>query len=210
MESSPEIESPKTPCNGEQWRLDPRSATSSPSRPSDLLMESPATLSMRHISSSEDQKRKLSASDPPPYQLHEIKSPGDVTFTDPWNSPLTVRDDALDSSRISPSKVIGHTPGFDLGESGLLIKVGQSPQQIYDTRRLSFTIRRIIDSELFWLAMYFLFNLGLTLYNKIVLVTFPFPYTLTAMHTLCGSIGCYTLQEYDYYVSGSMMDLNVV
>jgi hypothetical protein len=173
-------------------------------------MESPATLSMRHISSPEDQKRKLSVSDPPPYHLHEIKSLGDVTFTDPWNAPLTLRSDALDSTRIAPSKLIGGTPGFDFGDSGLLIQVSQSPQQIYDTRRLSSILRRITDSELFWLAMYFLFNLGLTLYNKIVLVTFPFPYTLTAMHALCGSIGCYMLQEYDYYVSGrSMASLNV-
>ena len=59
-------------------------------------------------------------------------------------------------------------------------------------------------SEPFWLALYFLFNLGLTLYNKIVLVTFPFPYTLTAMHALWGSIGCYTLQEYGFYVSTSV------
>ncbi|KII91715.1 hypothetical protein PLICRDRAFT_105382 [Plicaturopsis crispa FD-325 SS-3] len=45
------------------------------------------------------------------------------------------------------------------------------------------------DSQPFWLALYFFFNLGLTLYNKGVLVQFPFPYTLTAMHALCGSIG---------------------
>jgi hypothetical protein len=161
-------------------------------------MESPVTLSMRHISSSEDQKRRLSASDPPPYHLHEIKSPGDVTFTDPWNAPVAVRSDMLDSTRISPLKSTGRTPGFDFGDGELLIQRSQ-----YDTRRLSFTIRRISDSEPFWLAMYFLFNLGLTLYNKMVLVTFPFPFTLTAMHALCGSIGCYMLQEYDYYVSGS-------
>jgi hypothetical protein len=28
----------------------------------------------------------------------------------------------------------------------------------------------------YWLALYFTFNLGLTLYNKVVLVNFPFPY----------------------------------
>jgi hypothetical protein len=69
--------------------------------------------------------------------------------------------------------------------------------------RLSAALRRLSQSEPFWLALYFLFNLGLTLYNKIVLVTFPFPYTLTAMHAFCGSIGCYVLQEYGFYVSAT-------
>ena len=32
------------------------------------------------------------------------------------------------------------------------------------------------DSTAYWLGMYFFFNLGLTLFNKLVLVSFPFPY----------------------------------
>jgi hypothetical protein len=32
------------------------------------------------------------------------------------------------------------------------------------------------DSAAYWLILYFMFNLGLTLFNKIVLVNFPFPY----------------------------------
>ncbi|KAF8208197.1 triose-phosphate transporter family-domain-containing protein [Mycena galopus ATCC 62051] len=47
----------------------------------------------------------------------------------------------------------------------------------------------IPESPSFWLAMYFCFNLGLTLYNKGVLVSFPFPYTLSALHALFGTIG---------------------
>lgn len=50
-------------------------------------------------------------------------------------------------------------------------------------------------SQLSWLALYFLSNLSLTLYNKFVLVRFPFPYTLTALHALCGTIGGYVLME---------------
>ncbi|KZT59994.1 TPT-domain-containing protein, partial [Calocera cornea HHB12733] len=50
-----------------------------------------------------------------------------------------------------------------------------------------------------WLALYFAFNLGLTLYNKGVLVKFPFPYTLTAVHALCGSIGCWIALELGYF-----------
>lgn len=35
---------------------------------------------------------------------------------------------------------------------------------------------RFYDSVPYWLGMYFFFNLGLTLFNKMVLVSFPFPY----------------------------------
>jgi hypothetical protein len=34
----------------------------------------------------------------------------------------------------------------------------------------------LTESTGYWLAWYFVFNLGLTLYNKVVLVNFPFPY----------------------------------
>jgi hypothetical protein len=34
----------------------------------------------------------------------------------------------------------------------------------------------VTESTGYWLALYFTFNLGLTLYNKVVLVNFPFPY----------------------------------
>lgn len=67
-------------------------------------------------------------------------------------------------------------------------------------RVVSFRLAKPFNSSAFWLVMYFLFNLSLTLYNKLVLVAFPFPYTLTAMHALCGSVGCYVLQEYEFYV----------
>ena len=40
-----------------------------------------------------------------------------------------------------------------------------------------------------WLLLYFGFNLALTLFNKIILVQFPFPYTLTAVHAFWGTIG---------------------
>jgi len=53
--------------------------------------------------------------------------------------------------------------------------------------------RTFYESQPFWLTLYFCFNLGLTLYNKGVLVQFPFPYTLTALHALCGSVGGYIL-----------------
>ena len=50
-----------------------------------------------------------------------------------------------------------------------------------------------------WLSLYFLSNLILTLYNKLVLVQFPFPYSLTAIHALCGVIGGIVLLERGTY-----------
>lgn len=38
----------------------------------------------------------------------------------------------------------------------------------------------VTESTGYWLALYFMFNLGLTLYNKVVLVNFPFPYVSTS------------------------------
>lgn len=55
-------------------------------------------------------------------------------------------------------------------------------------------------SQPFWLALYFSFNLGLTLYNKAVLIHFPFAYALTALHALCGAIGGFTLLRCGFYV----------
>lgn len=39
------------------------------------------------------------------------------------------------------------------------------------------------DSTPVWLGMYFFFNLGLTLFNKLVLVSFPFPYVSLLGHS---------------------------
>lgn len=44
------------------------------------------------------------------------------------------------------------------------------------------------------LALYFALNLSLTLYNKGVLLSFPYPYFLTAIHTGCGVLGCIALR----------------
>jgi hypothetical protein len=57
-----------------------------------------------------------------------------------------------------------------------------------------------LQGQPFWLSLYFFFNLALTLFNKMVLVKFPFPYTLTAIHALFGSIGCYILHERGVFV----------
>ncbi|KAH7912483.1 triose-phosphate transporter family-domain-containing protein [Hygrophoropsis aurantiaca] len=62
------------------------------------------------------------------------------------------------------------------------------------------------DSQSFWLVLYFSFNLGLTLYNKGVLMQFPFPYTLTALHALCGTIGGFVLLRRGIFVPAQLSD----
>lgn len=59
---------------------------------------------------------------------------------------------------------------------------------------------RIHESQSFWLILYFFFNLGLTLYNKLILVRFPFPYTLSAIHALFGTIGGHLLVRAGVFV----------
>ncbi|ORX61844.1 TPT-domain-containing protein [Hesseltinella vesiculosa] len=55
------------------------------------------------------------------------------------------------------------------------------------------SLKTPLDSSMVWLGLYFFFNLSLTLYNKIILelFEFPFPWTLTGVHTMCGAIGSY-------------------
>lgn len=40
---------------------------------------------------------------------------------------------------------------------------------------------RFADSSAYWLTLYFIFNLGLTLFNKMVLVGFPYPFVSPAL-----------------------------
>ena len=54
-------------------------------------------------------------------------------------------------------------------------------------------LSRRLDSAPAWITYYFFANLALTLYNKFVLVSFPYAWSLTAVHTLCGAIGARAL-----------------
>ncbi|KAL8933051.1 MAG: hypothetical protein Q9211_005989, partial [Gyalolechia sp. 1 TL-2023] len=46
-----------------------------------------------------------------------------------------------------------------------------------------------VTSKVQILLIYFIFNLGLTLYNKAVMIMFPFPFLLTALHAASGIVG---------------------
>jgi len=62
----------------------------------------------------------------------------------------------------------------------------------------------ISDYQAFWLILYFVLNLVLTLYNKVLLVSFPYPYTLTAIHALFGLAGGTYLRLIKFYEPRSL------
>ena len=62
----------------------------------------------------------------------------------------------------------------------------------------------VSDYQAFWLILYFILNLTLTLYNKVLLVSFPYPYTLTAVHALFGLVGGTSLRLRNVYQPKSL------
>jgi hypothetical protein len=68
----------------------------------------------------------------------------------------------------------------------------------------------VSDYQAFWLILYFILNLVLTLYNKVLLVSFPYPYTLTAVHAFFGLAGGTSLQLRNVYQPKSLWGLDYV
>jgi hypothetical protein len=71
----------------------------------------------------------------------------------------------------------------------------RSDFRAFDDYRLAF----LVAHKSFWVFSYLALNLTLTLYNKYVLVSFPYPYTLTAIHSLFASIGGRALLRRNFY-----------
>ncbi|BGO99483.1 ribonuclease III [Rhodotorula toruloides] len=129
----------------------------------------------------------------PPKQLHSAipiapesaGGGGDMSF-----STSTPRSLARTPSPNFGSKSRGgsaqHGHNFSVGTHSLL-----SSRQLSGTSRLA----QSLDTPSCWLALYFAFNLGLTLFNKLVLQGFPFPWTLTAIQMLSGTIGTQVLLQ---------------
>ena len=63
------------------------------------------------------------------------------------------------------------------------------------------------DSDAYWLILYFFFNLSLTLYNKIALTSFPFPWTLTCLHSLAATIGSWAAYKRGYFQRSAALQL---
>lgn len=107
-----------------------------------------------------------------------------IRGTDPLKLSLSKLDEeSLPLPTVSPT-----TSRNDL--SALLAKAASrsdSPQPLPSSFLSG--LARFCSCQSFWLGSYFFLNLFLTLHNKFVLVSFPYPYTLTAVHALCGSLG---------------------
>lgn len=67
-----------------------------------------------------------------------------------------------------------------------------------------FTEARNNRSSAMWLVMYFILNLTLTLHNKAVLVKLPYPYVLTATHSLCSTLGALIMQRKGFYTASRL------
>jgi hypothetical protein len=76
---------------------------------------------------------------------------------------------------------LSHSPQVSTGTHSLL--------NSNNARLSSASLSEMMDSTTSWLILYFCFNLGLTLFNKLVLQGFPFPWTLTGIQMLSGTIG---------------------
>lgn len=86
----------------------------------------------------------------------------------------------------SHKRVLARTQSFRAATSSILAQLRLSP---------------LWNSQFAWLILYFTFNLLLTLSNKSVLMTFPFPYTLTALHALFSTLGGSWLRWRGVYAS---------
>ncbi|KAH9828654.1 TPT-domain-containing protein [Rhodofomes roseus] len=131
-------------------------------------------------------------------------APASSTYGSPRHRPRFSHSASLGDS-IPPSPIL-----TDVGSSPALPVL--SPHATASSKRLTlrrtkrsrFTLPQFVETQAFWLVLYFAFNLGLTLYNKLVLVHFPFPYTLTALHALCGTLGGLVLRRRGAYVPAQL------
>ena len=97
------------------------------------------------------------------------------------NSPLLLPSESKES--LIPSYYLSSSP--------------KSPVLHLDVKTRPSKGKKRTDSAALWLGVYFMLNLTLTLYNKSVLIHFPFPYTLTALHAFCGTIGTTVLLHWN-------------
>lgn len=117
-------------------------------------------------------------------------SPTTLPFA--WSTTTDSRHDGQDQVPLMPAP-------FALSKADLADSIESEQTGHRNSRhsRLSSSLpsSAVSGSQALWLSLYFVSNLSLTLYNKFVLVRFPFPYTLTALHALCGAVGGYILME---------------
>jgi hypothetical protein len=126
-------------------------------------------------------------------------------------SPLTYPpDDYASRSDLLATTEFDIDKDFLLQQSPPLLPSPSKPRFLPNSHvsrsPIAYLLRKVIslpDSPQAWLGLYFVLNLTLTLYNKSVLMHFPFPYTLTAIHALCGTIGTFVLLRLESTENGT-------
>ncbi|GAA5878972.1 hypothetical protein JCM16303_007249 [Sporobolomyces ruberrimus] len=91
-----------------------------------------------------------------------------------------------------------HSPAYSVGTHALLSSRQAGPSPIPSA------LAERLDTPAAWLLLYFAFNLGLTLFNKLVLQGFPFPWTLTAIQMLSGTIGTQIALSRGFFVQARL------
>ncbi|ORY92767.1 triose-phosphate transporter family-domain-containing protein [Leucosporidium creatinivorum] len=109
----------------------------------------------------------------------------------PLYSSISVVEEAR-STTPSRRGLTGSKSGFTA--SGLMAPRKEEPS----------ALAKSLDTPTAWLLLYFAFNLGLTLYNKLVLQGFPFPWTLTAIQMLSGTIGTQIALNRGFFVQARL------
>ena len=113
-----------------------------------------------------------------PYQPHPSLSRSHASSSSVYTIPVT-------SSSTKPRGSL--VPGGGSAGTGLSPLSGGSSKPPW------------LDSPAAWMTYYFLANLSLTLYNKLLMNKFPFPWALTGIHTLCGALGCQVALQQGYF-----------
>lgn len=90
-----------------------------------------------------------------------------------FNAPKTPGDPDRDDSRFKADPYLSTSPPYNHRP---LSSTSPAPGKAGGAGAKLMSAPEWVDSTATWLGLYFCFNLGLTLFNKIVLVSFPFPY----------------------------------
>lgn len=97
----------------------------------------------------------------------------------------SIRPKGWGSATASPT--LGSSSSF--GTSSNATTAGTSSTSSSSSLSTSTSTRSSWDTPTSWIAYYFVANLSLTLYNKLLMNKFPFAWSLTAIHALSGCIG---------------------
>ncbi|GAA5980609.1 hypothetical protein JCM11641_006698 [Rhodosporidiobolus odoratus] len=109
--------------------------------------------------------------------------------------PISSASDGSDAAYSSSSyRQVSRTPSPNMAAKGRgahISNYSAGTHPLLSARQVSGSpsLANRFDTPTAWLLLYFAFNLGLTLFNKLVLQGFPFPWTLTAIQMLSGTIG---------------------